>query len=110
MAINKAMRAALNVLSYLEPDIVVKLRAAGNRAKVVRMPGARPGNFSDPPPKLTYTAFRSQLQASARSLRNRYVVCFSGPFRAHDVEREFFRSLVQMEPDVEIAAAPPELE
>ncbi len=53
-----------------------------------------------------FGAFTSpdKLQASVCSFLNRYVISFAGPFRSHDVERAFFRSLVQMGIDVEIAA------
>jgi len=59
-----------------------------------------------------FGAFTSpdKLQASVCSFRDRYVICFAGAFRGHDVEREFFRSLVRMGIDVELAAALPELE
>ncbi len=55
-----------------------------------------------------FGAFTSpnQLQASVCSFRDQYVICFAGPFRGHDVEREFFRSLARMGLDVEIAAEP----
>jgi len=53
-----------------------------------------------------FGAFTSpgKLQASVCSFRNRYVVSFAGPFRGHDVEQAFFRSLVRLGIDVEIAA------
>ncbi len=53
-----------------------------------------------------FGAFTSpdKLQASVCSFLDRYVISFAGPFRSHDVERVFFRSLVQMGIDVEIAA------
>ncbi len=59
-----------------------------------------------------FGAFASpgKLQASVCSFQNRYVISFAGPFRGHEVERAFFRSLVQMGIDVEIAANLPEPE
>ncbi len=59
-----------------------------------------------------FGAFTSpdKLQASVCSFRDRYVICFAGPFCDHDVERVFFRSLAQMGIDVEIAANPPYVE
>ncbi len=59
-----------------------------------------------------FGAFTSpaKMQASVCSFQNSYVICFAGPFRGRDVERAFFRSLVQMGIDVEIAAAPPTME
>jgi len=53
-----------------------------------------------------FGAFTSpgKLQASVCSFRDRYVICFAGPFRSHDVERGFFRSLAQLGLDVEVAA------
>jgi len=55
-----------------------------------------------------FGAFTSpgKLQATACSFQDRYVISFAGPFRGRDVERAFFRSLVQMGIDVEIAADP----
>lgn len=59
-----------------------------------------------------FGAFTSpdKMQASVCSFQNRYVISFAGPFRGHDVERAFFRSLVQMGIDVEIAANLPYVE
>ncbi len=56
-----------------------------------------------------FGAFASpdKLQAGVCSFGDCYVISFAGPFRAHDVERAFFRSLAQMGIDVEIAASPP---
>jgi len=53
-----------------------------------------------------FGAFTSpgKLQASVCSFQNRYVICFAGSSCGHDVERSFFRSLVQMGIDVEVAA------
>jgi len=59
-----------------------------------------------------FGAFTSpdKLQASVCSFRNCCVISFAGPFCGHDVERAFFRSLVQMGIDVEIAANLPYME
>ncbi len=59
-----------------------------------------------------FGAFTSpnKVQASVCSFQNRYVISFAGPFRDRDVEREFFRSLVRMGIDVEVAANLPYLE
>jgi len=59
-----------------------------------------------------FGAFTSpnKLQASVCSFQNRYVISFAGPFRDRDVERTFFRSLVQMGIEVEIAANLPDPE
>jgi len=52
-----------------------------------------------------FGAFTSpnKLQASVCSFQDRYVICFAGPFRGHDVERAFFRHLAQLGVEVEIA-------
>ncbi len=44
----------------------------------------------------------NKLQASACSFLDHYVVSFAGPFYHHDVERVFFRQMVQLGIDVEI--------
>lgn len=59
-----------------------------------------------------FGAFTSpnKLQASVCSFQNRCVVSFAGPFCGRDVERAFFRSLVQLGIDVEITANLPYVE
>lgn len=59
-----------------------------------------------------FGAFTSpdKMQASVCSFRDRYVISFAGPFRGHEVERAFFRSLAQMGISVEIAANHADLE
>jgi len=53
-----------------------------------------------------FGAFTSpnQLQASACSFLDNYVITFAGHFRGHDTECAFFRSLVQLGIDVTVAS------
>jgi len=121
------LREHVNALCFLEHNIPLRLvplllkdrilRAAARLAD--RQATASFSNVGkvDMPAEMEryihlFGAFTSpgKLQASVCSFRDRYVICFAGPFRGHDVERAFFRSLVQMGIDVEITASLPYME
>ncbi len=114
----------INSLCYLENTLPIRLvplllkdrilYAAGRlAARQATASFSNVGKVAMPPELGPYIrlfgAFASpdKLQAGVCSFGDRYVISFAGPFRAHDVERAFFRDLAQMGIDVEIAASPP---
>lgn len=111
----------INMLCYLEHSMTLRLvplllkdqilHTAGQLAnRQVTASFSNVGKVTMPEEMGPYIhlfgAFTSpnKLQASVCSFQGRYVIGFAGPYSGHDVEREFFRSLVQMGIDVEIAA------
>jgi len=121
------LREHVNALCFLEHNIPLRLvplllkdrilYAAGRLAdRQATASFSNVGKVSMPPEMEPYIhlfgAFTSpgKLQASVCSFGNRYVISFAGPLRGRDVERTFFRQLVQLGIDVEIAANFPYLE
>jgi len=117
----------INALCFLEHNIPLRLVPLMLKNQILRMAAQLAGrqataSFSNVgkvamPVEMEqyiglFGAFTSpdKLQASVCSFKDRYVISFAGPYRGHDVERAFFRSLAQMGIDVEIAANLPYIE
>jgi len=75
---------------------VGKVRMPGEMERYIHLFGA----FTSP----------NKLQASSCSFQDRFVISFAGPFRYHDVERAFFRSLTKLGIEVAVAANRPVVE
>jgi len=121
------LREKVNALCFLEHTLSVRLiplllkdrilyAAAHLADRQVTAAFSNVGKITMPPELEKYIhlfgAFTSpdRLQASVCSFQNRYVLCFAGPYRGHDVERTFFRELAGMGIAVEVAANPPFME
>ncbi len=115
------LREHVNALCFLEHNIPIRLVPLMVKDRILRTAArlsdrqatasfSNVGRVTMPAEMEPYIhlfgAFTSpdKLQASVCSFGDRYVICFAGPFRGHEVERAFFRSLVEMGLDVEIAA------
>jgi len=121
------LHGRINALCFLEHNVPLRLVPLLLKDRILRMAAqlaerqvtasfSNVGKVAMPVEMERYIhlfgAFTSpdKLQASVCSFKDRYVISFAGPFRGHDVERAFFRSLAQMGIDVEIAANLPHVE